>query len=286
MQPADRQVDAHAAILAAARQGEFDRYASALLAPSAVRNDIIALAAFAAELARIAPLTRREPAMGEIRLQWWRDALAGSESARTGNPIADAVTAAARRHQWPLESLLGIVDAHAHDGLADPFSDDAELLSTLALGEGALFTLTARTLGAEPDTVVSFAGSAGTAYGIARHLLGLPQSLARKHVPVPQSRLSAAGVSLEALLAGEDTPAVRNLLAAMGALARNELAVALQGVAELPRGIRVAFLPLALVRHYLRVTEVPGRHPLRDSAEVSPLRRMLRIGGMHMFGRA
>ena len=286
MQATDRQADAHAAILTAARRGEFDRYASALLAPSAVRNDLLALAAFAAELARIAPLTRREPAMGEIRLQWWREALGNSEPARTGNPIADAVNAAARRHAWPLDSLLGIVDAHAHDGLADPFTDDAELLTTLAHGEGALFTLAARALGAEPEAVRSLAGSAGAACGIARLLLELPQSFARKHVPIPQSRLASAGLSLEALLAGEDTPAVRDLLAAMATLARTELAVALQGVAELPRGIRVAFLPLALVRPYLRATERTGRHPLRDPADVPPLQRLLRIAGMHVFGRA
>lgn len=281
-----RQADAHAAILTAARQGEFDRYASALLAPSAVRNDLLALAAFAAELARIAPLTRREPAMGEIRLQWWREALGGSEPARTGNPIADAVDAAARRHGWPRESLLGIVDAHAHDALADPFADDAEMRGTFALGEGALFTLAARTLGAGPDAVASFAGNAGAAYGIARLLVALPQSLTRNHAPIPQSRLASAGVRIEALLAGEDTPAIRSLLAALARQAHTELAAALRGVAELPRGFRVAFLPLALVRPYLRATDVSGRHPLRDSADVTPLRRLLRIAGMHVFGRA
>lgn len=283
---ADRQADAHAAILSAARLGEFDRYASALLAPAAVRADLLALAAFAAELARIAPLTRREPAMGEIRLQWWREALSVPATDLSGNPIADAVKAAAGRHAWPIESLLGIVDAHAHDGLADPFADDAELLSTMSLGEGALFTLAARALGAETKGVGSFAVRAGAAYGIARLLMALPQSLAHKHVPIPQSRLAGAGVTLEALLAGEDTEPARGILAAMAELARGELAAALQGVAELPRGIRVAFLPLALVRPYLRTTDVPGRNPLRDLVDVSPLRRLLRIGGMHVFGRA
>lgn len=283
---ADRQAGAHAAILSAARQGEFDRYASALLAPAAVRADLLALAAFAAELSRVAPLTRREPAMGEIRLQWWREALSAPATDLSGNPIADAVKTAAGRHAWPIGSLLGIVDAHAHDGFADPFADDAELLSTMTLGEGALFTLAARALGAETDAVGSFAARAGAAYGIARLLMGLPQSLDHKHVPIPQSRLAGAGVALEALLAGEDTAPVRGILATMAELARGELAAALQGVAELPRGIRVAFLPLALVRPYLRTTDIPGRNPLRDVVDVSPLRRLLRIGGMHVFGRA
>lgn len=54
---------------------EPDRYFAATLAPEARRYDLIALTAFAAELANI-PTQVREPLAGEIRLQWWRDALA------------------------------------------------------------------------------------------------------------------------------------------------------------------------------------------------------------------
>ena len=43
---------------------------------------LLALAAFASELARVPSAVTREPAMGEIRLQWWRDALEAPAPAR------------------------------------------------------------------------------------------------------------------------------------------------------------------------------------------------------------
>ena len=69
----------------AARANEYDRYLAALLAPKAARPGLIALAAFQGEVAR-AVETVNEPIMGEIRLQWWRDALPGlRDGASTGS---------------------------------------------------------------------------------------------------------------------------------------------------------------------------------------------------------
>ena len=80
--------------LAIVRAADRDRYISALLAPADRRLDLMTLYAFDAELARIAT-TVSEPLLGEIRLQWWRDALAplltdagraATHLERTGHP--------------------------------------------------------------------------------------------------------------------------------------------------------------------------------------------------------
>ena len=100
-------------VRSAARAFERDRYLSALLAPAAARDDLIALAAFAGELARI-PATVSEPMIGEIRLQWWRDTLeaAGTDGApAAGHPIADALVRAARRHGIATADLQALVAA-------------------------------------------------------------------------------------------------------------------------------------------------------------------------------
>lgn len=286
--PAGNPPGLDAVVVAAARNGEFDRYVAALLAPPAARAGLVALAAFSAELVRIAPLAQREPAMGEIRLQWWRDAVSSLRAAGVapaGHPVADALGSAAGRHGWPQDSLIGIIDAHAHDSLADAFADDAELLATLELGEGALFALAARTLGADPHEIEQLSRTAGVAYGLARRLAALPRLLARKHVPLPQSRLAAAGIGVAQVLAGENRAALRPVLADMIGLCDAQLQEARGSVADLPRGIRPAFLPLALVGPYLRVAEQSASKPLGELAEVAPLKRLLRIAGMQMFGR-
>ncbi|MEL6873575.1 MAG: squalene/phytoene synthase family protein, partial [Pseudomonadota bacterium] len=66
-------------ILAAARAFERDRYLTALRVQGDARGDLLTLAAFFAELQRI-PAFVNEPMMGEIRFQWWRDAVVSGAS--------------------------------------------------------------------------------------------------------------------------------------------------------------------------------------------------------------
>jgi phytoene synthase len=273
------------AVIASARAGEPDRYLAALLAAPAARDGLLALAAFSAELGRIGQLVTREPMMGEIRLQWWRDALASPDpQTRTGNPIADALREAAVRHALPAPLLLSMIDAHASDLQAEPFASEAALERYLADAEAAQFNLAARMAGgpAGADLEVASA-SAGRAYGLVRLLLGLPQALSQGRLPLPRARLERAGLDD---LPGEPDPLkVAALMSSASGEARANLGAARQHVAKLPREARVAFLPLALVEPYLRALERPGRNPLRDLAEIAPLQRIWRIASAHWLGR-
>ena len=132
-------------ILQSARAGEPDRYLAALLAPPPARLHLLALAAFSSELANVSAAVTREPVMGEIRLQWWRDSLAPGV-APTGNPIADALRAAIAEASLPRPVLLDVIDAHALDLNPQPLESDADLDAYLQRTEGALFGLAARIL--------------------------------------------------------------------------------------------------------------------------------------------
>ena len=275
------------AVVASARSGEPDRYLAALLAPPDARAHLLALAAFSSELARVPSLVTREPAMGEIRLQWWRDALEAPDAgARTGNPIADAVRASMHRYDLPPALLLDVIDAREVDFARQPMPDDAAFAAYLWKSEGAPFALAAGILHREPGVDVRAAAVAcGQAYGLARLLLGLPHALARGRLPLPQSRLDAANVSSQELLSGDGGSNVADLLASMRAEARKALATSRRYVADLPRHVRVAFLPLALVETYLRALERSGRDVLRAPAEIVPLTRVWRIAAAHWLGR-
>jgi phytoene synthase len=275
------------AVAASARSGEPDRYLAALLAPPTARADLLALAAFSNELARVPSLVTREPAMGEIRLQWWRDALAApGAGARTGNPIADAVRTAMHRCDLPAALLLDMIDAREADLARQPMPDEAALSTYLWKSEGALFALAAGILRRETGVDVQAAAVAGGhAYGLARLLLGLPQALSHGRLPLPQSRLDASNVSSRELLSGDGGSNVAGLLASLCGEARKALATSRKHVADLPRPMQVAFLPLALVETYLRTLERPGRDALRAPAEIVPLTRVWRIAAAHWLGR-
>ncbi len=78
------------------READRDRYLATLFAPAAQRDALYALYAFNVEIARVRDLAR-EPMPGEIRLQWWREALSGErEGEAAAHPVAAALARDAR----------------------------------------------------------------------------------------------------------------------------------------------------------------------------------------------
>jgi phytoene synthase len=278
-------------IVAIARAGEPDRYLAALLAPEHHREPLLALAAFAAELARIPYRAVREPFMGEIRLQWWRTALglddSGDEGDGRGQAVAEAMRAAVRGYDLPAAVLDDMIEAHAMELRAAPFRDDAALDGFLDKTEGALFALAGRVIGLGPAPEAEAAcTAAGRAYGLVRLILRLPQSLALGRVQLAQTQVAAAGLSAHELLAG--TAGGREgaaLLQSYFAQIRGRLAEARSVVRGLPRRQRVAFLPLALVGPYLRLLERQGVGALREERQMTPLVRVWAVAAAHILGR-
>ncbi len=271
----------------AARETDPDRAVAALLAPAAVRDDLLSLAAFAGEIARIPHLVK-EPMMGEIRLQWWRDALPGlaEGASTTGNPIADALGGAIRRHALPLSLLLGVLEARAFDLYGDPMPDEQAFRGYLGKTEGALIEAAMRIVGGwPPGTAAAQAMAAGRAIGLSRVLTGLPFALSRGRCALPASRLQAAGV-VPADLAAVPVPAsARAVLARFSADARADLAIVRAGWRRMPRRQRTALLPVALVEPQLKAFEEGSHHPGRDVVAILPLSRVWGLWRAHVLGR-
>ena len=78
--------DAFAHCEALVRAADRERFLTALFAPADRRNALFALYAFNIEIARVREAVR-EPLAGEIRLQWWSDALRGLGPRRMRKPI-------------------------------------------------------------------------------------------------------------------------------------------------------------------------------------------------------
>jgi phytoene synthase len=278
-----------AEVAAIARAGEPDRYLAALLAPPPQRAALLALAAFAAELARIPRRAVREPFMGEVRLQWWRTALGLDDSGADGggHAVALAVRAAVRGYDLPEATLNDMIDAHAHQLRPAPFQDDAAVNDFLDKTEGALFDLACGVTGVGGQLEVEAAcTAAGRAYGLARLILSLPHSLALGRVPLAQTQVAAAGLSTHGLLAGTGSGTESGaLLRAYIAQIQGNLAEARRLVRGLPRRERLAFLPLALVPPYLRLLERQGGGALREEAQIVPLTRVWAMAASRILGR-
>ena len=275
------------ALRLSARNGEPDRYLAALLAAEPQRTALLAIAAFSAELRRI-PAQVTDPTIGEIRLQWWRDAIDNfAPEQRTGNPVADALAEAVRAFNLPTALLTAMTEARAFDLYDDPMPDDAACDGYLSKTEGVPFELAFRVISARaPDAnEIAALTAAGRAYGLTRLTGDLPHWLARGRCPLPSTTMTAAGATLELLRTGEKSQSASVLIQH---LARDATATYVAAKVQLlpwSRRDRVAVLPLALVPAYLKQSLARGRHPLREPVELAPLTRVWRIAAGQITGR-
>src|SRR5450432_2839646 len=107
--------DAFAHCEALVRTADKDRFLAALFAPAEHRGALHALYAFNIEIARVREIIR-EPLAGEIRLQWWSDAIAGKAAGDAqANPVAAALLDAAARYRLPAGLLTALIAARRFD---------------------------------------------------------------------------------------------------------------------------------------------------------------------------
>jgi phytoene synthase len=253
------------AVRAAARELDYDRYLAALLAPAQVREGLLALAAFHGEIARI-PLTVREPGVGDIRLQWWRDALATPADRATGNPVADAMRDVARAHALPADKLVGMIDAYGQELETGALTTGAAVDAHATATQGAMLLLAAQIAGCAAPATHPLLHAAGQAEGRVRILRALPALVGKGRNPFGDADVAAL-----------TPPLLRQ--------ARDELARARQLATAAPATILPAILPLALLEPYLAALEVLGSHVAEQRADISALTRVWRLLKASALGR-
>ncbi|GGA82611.1 phytoene synthase [Brucella endophytica] len=256
------------------READRDRYLSVLYAPEEKRGALAALYAFNAEIARIRDLVH-DPLPGEVRLQWWRDLVNGTEhGAAAANPIAAAILQAIERYSLPRAAFDNYCEARIFDLYDDPMPSRNDLEGYCGETASALIQLASFILDGEAaPRFAELAGHAGVAQGVTGLIRLLPLHRRRGQVFVPADILQAVGVTREELLAGTDKAALDRVVMAMVALAREHLAAFEKGRGQLPAAIKPAFLPVALAPAYLKAITRKGGDATREVAEISPLRR-------------
>ena len=172
----DDDLNACAAIV---EKGDPPRFRTVMAAPVPARAKLFPLYAFNVEVTR-APWVTEEPMIAEMRLQWWRDALA---EIKAGGVV--------RRHEvvTPLATLLDaetvdlldeLVAARRWDCYRDPFENAAHLDQYLQATSGNLMQVACHLLGNPKAPGLK----AGYGLGVASWLLACPELEAQNRVPL------------------------------------------------------------------------------------------------------
>ncbi len=256
-----------------------DRRLAALFAPAAVSARLFALYAFNHEIARIADATS-ESLIGEMKLTWWREAVAdlyGEVPKVRRHNVTEAL--APLTHLLPQAEMLDLIDARFDDIAAAPHADLEALIDYVDRTSVRLVRLALiLTEGDLPGAQVS---DAGRAWGLTGLLRAFAWRARIGRAPVAGDYLTELGGTAAMLAQGlgpdKAMAAIQPVRAIAEDAARGFIAAGALPVEAVPAaGYAV------LARGYL---ERLPKNPFEVAPERSLLARQVRLAWLSMTGR-
>jgi NADH dehydrogenase [ubiquinone] 1 alpha subcomplex assembly factor 6 len=271
-----RKVGGLSPAAALVRQHDRDRFQTALFAPAARREALFALYAFNYEIARVRESVR-EPMLGEIRLQWWREAIATgfAGGAPRRHEIVEAVSETIRSHRLSRVHFDRLIDARERDFDPEPPASLAALEEYAENSSAPLILLALEVLEAADPATQEVARDIGIAYALSGMLRALPHLAGIGRAVLPADL--APGLDLNQL-SGKTVPLVlREAVAAIAAVATRRLAAARARRREMPARALPALLPAIVAASALRRLERAGFDPFAPGLAESDPRQPWRL---------
>jgi len=266
---------AHAA--EALRKGDRDRFLTTLVLTGSQRDAVTALYAFNADVAAVRERVT-DPAPGEIRLQWWSDALEGkAHGVVRQNPVADALLDTMERYNLPAGTLLRLIGARRFDLYDDPMPDLETFEGYAGETASALYQLAAMVLNdGEQVETGDAAGHLGVAHVMIGHLRAFGVVSSQGRIMLPWSIFEANGVREGEIFSRTESEGLHEALGQIEKLAAGHLQKAEAAIAALPGRLRPAFAHVALLKAQLELYERSGS-PFRPAPDDPDWRKITRL---------
>ncbi len=251
-----------------ALQGDPGRFEAAMFAPEDRREHLFALIALNVELSRI-PETVTEPMLGEIRLQWWEDAIAAlfEDGPIAGHEVIAALKQPVDAGLLVKARLTDLIDARRITLSDEPLTDAAVLDRLISQTGGALAALQIGALGGD-KAAQDVAADAGWAEGAGRLIAALPSM-----IPNTDHENGEAPAKLLTLIQSLASDGLAKLNDA-----RNKRRV-------IPRSCRVPLLSIRPAERRLRSALQKDADILKDDSVVSPFRERMSLFRRAITGR-
>ena len=159
----------HEEVLERIKSADPDRVRAAYFAEEEARRRLMLLYAFHLELAKVPELVS-EPMIGQIRYQWWRDAIA--EIYETDSVRKHEITTPLRQllldFEIPRFWVDQLIDGRERDIDPRPFETLSEARDYSANTSGVLMKIAVKLFNVDPPETIGFAGTAWGLTGLAR----------------------------------------------------------------------------------------------------------------------
>lgn len=257
------------------KRNDRDRYITALFASAAERRGLFALYAFNQEVARTAEVVS-EPMLGEIRLQWWRDAI---DEIFAGRPrehmVVEELAALSARADVSRQDFQELLSGRERDLSSDPPANLDSLEAYLEATSSSLVRLALQALGVENGELAEKAARhIGIAWGMTGLLRAVPFHAAQKRLYLPQDHLFTAGVKLPDLFELRGSDAIDGVAMRLAKRADEHLQEGKGPAARLPSQALPALLPAVLVARYLQRLERADYNVFAPTFQQVPLARI------------
>jgi len=271
-------------LAARARAADPDRYMCALFAAPRQRAALFALLLFNAEIARVREVVS-EPMLGQIRLQWWREAI--DEIYRGSgrrHEVADPLAEAIRTHGLTRSYFERLIDARETDLDDMPPESMAALEHYAEESAAPLVSLALEIAGADAGALADVARHSGIGWALTGLMRALPYHAAEGRVMLPQDVLAATGLTVQTVRGGEARANIARAVEKVADVARQHSHQARVLRRPLPRAAKRATLQAVLSGAYLRRLAACGHDPNDPRATLGPLYRQLLLTRAALFG--
>src|SRR5262245_33495989 len=246
------EADRLSPVAALVRRHDRDRFQTVLFAPAARREALFALYAFNYEIARVRESVT-EPALGRIRLEWWRENVAAAYQAGAvrRHPVVEALTAAIREYALTQEHIDRLIDARETNLEDEPPVSLAALEAYAAGSSASLVRLALEVLSARDPAAGEAGYHVGIAYAFAGMIRAMPFQAPAGFGVIPTEIAEHHGVGSRDYRELRHTVGLRRATAEIAAAAAQHLDHALAHRARVPRSALPALLPAQVAQRWL-----------------------------------
>jgi len=240
------------------QENDPDRFQTVMFAPAGFRDSLCALYAFNYEVAKTRE-TVSEAMLGEIRLQWWRDAI---EEIYNGTPrqheVVQALSQTIKNHNLPKELFDDIINGRSFDLYDDLFADEVELGKYLQQTVGSLNRLAIMIMGGEAQEAADLLGQIWGVTGLVR---AIPFYVSQGKLFLPESLIKPHGISLENIYQAEQAPKLSLVIQELTTQIKKNIETLTNMKSDIPVSCRSVFLLATLSRSYLKTLAKAGNNP-------------------------
>lgn len=259
------------------RRHDPDRLLTALFADADRREALFALYAFNLEVARTREMVS-EPMLGQMRLQWWREAIEGIYVGNPrSHPVVRGLAAAIVARGLPREPFDRLIDARADDLYDRPPADLAALEAYASATSAGLNRLLLAVLGVDDARALAAGDAVGMAWALTGLIRGAPAHAALRRVHLPADWLAEAGTDRDRFFLAPTGPEARAVLRRLAARAQEHLETARAEAPRVPREARAVLLLGRLTRLYLDRLQQAGFDPTDARVRIGMPRRQLAV---------